>query len=277
VFASGSPLSVAATQRIHRSHDVQAIVVPDAPTGLRQWLRNTVAPTRSPLAELGLPLVPFGKAASLLGSSKPDLIVVASFPRLLPEPVLGQARSGALNLHMSCLPRHRGIDPVFWTYWDDDTSGGVTVHWMNERLDAGDIAAQAPLPLERGLASRAFYGRLAHLGVALLAGVLDRVAAGDKPRTEQRAELSTYRSAADVASARIPLAQWPCERVWHVLAGLGDQFHGLLSDSDGRQIRHGRATHYTLTPEVEPARIDRVDDRLVLHCRDGLVFVESLP
>jgi methionyl-tRNA formyltransferase len=268
-FASGSPQSQVAMARMVRDHRLVGIVIP-RPRGLMQKVRRAIGRSTNPLGRLGVPLI----AATDVERLRPDVIVVASFPHIIPAAMLTAARIGALNVHMSLLPRHRGPDPLFWTYWDDDHVAGVTIHWMNERLDAGDIVAQDALSLERGLASRELYMRLASCGVQLLAGVLAQVASGNAPRQPQDERYATYESAADIAHARIPFAQWPAERVWHVLRGLGDQRSGLLAGAAGRPLPHGRAARYRITGDVQPGQIAVGDAGYEVHCRDGVVTVD---
>jgi methionyl-tRNA formyltransferase len=266
-FASGSPLSQLAMARIARDHRLAAIVGPPRRGGILRKLVRAVRRSADPLAGFGVPLIDAGEVARF----KPDVIVVASFPRIIPESVFATARIGALNMHASALPRHRGVDGIFGTYWDDEHDAAMTIHWINERIDAGDIAAQRSLPLARGRPSRELYMELAAVGVELLAGVLERVASGDMPRQPQDESQATYESSADIARARVPFAQWPAERVWHVLSGLGDQRSGLVADAAGQPLSHGRATHYRLAADVAPGRIATIDTGFELHCVDGIV------
>jgi methionyl-tRNA formyltransferase len=262
-----------AMARIARDHRLAAIVGPPPAGGIRQKLRRILGRSRHPLAGFGVPLIDAGE----VGRFNPDVIVVASFPRIIPAAVLASAGIGALNMHMSPLPRHRGVDPVFWTYWDDDAAAGVTIHWMDRRVDAGDVAAQESLPLPRGLPSRDLYMKLADVGVTLLAGVLARLAAGERPRKPQDEGRASYQSAADIAGARIPFAQWPAERVWHVLSGLGDQRSGLVADAAGRPLSHGRALRFHAGSDVKPGHIETVNAGYELHCSDGIVSLERRP
>jgi methionyl-tRNA formyltransferase len=270
-FASGSPLSQMAMARLARDHRLAAIVRPPARRGgvLRRLARALRRPAQ-PLTCHGVPLIKMSEVARYA----PDVIVVASFPRLIPPAVAAAARLGALNLHTSALPRHRGVDGIFGTYFDDDRDAAMTIHWIDERIDAGDIAAQELLPLERGRALRELYMELAGLGVELLTDVLARVASGEMPRRKQDESLATHRSAVDIARARIPFADWPAERVWHVLSGLGDQRSGLINDAAGLPLAHGRATQFRRSPDTEPGRIAVVDGKYQLHCRDGVVTLE---
>jgi methionyl-tRNA formyltransferase len=269
-FASGSPLSQLAMARLARDHRLAAIVGPPPRRGILHKLRRAWRRSSDPLAGFGVPLIDAGE----VGRFKPDVIVVASFPRIIPATVLAAARLGALNMHASALPRHRGVDGIFGTYWDDDRNAAMTIHWINERVDAGDIAAQKSLPLARGRPSRELYLELSAIGVELLAGVLEQISVGQVPRQPQDESRASYQSAADIARARIPFAQWPAERVWHVLSGLGDQRSGLVADTAGQPLPHGRATHFRRAAEVEPGLLFATDAGYELHCRDGIVTLE---
>ncbi len=270
-FASGSPLSQMAMARLARDHRLAAIVGPPARRiGILRRLVRALRRPADPLVQFGVPLIGMDEVVRFA----PDVIVVASFPRIIPKAVTAAARLGALNMHASALPRHRGVDGIFGTYFDDDGDAAMTIHWIDERIDAGDIAAQKSVPLARGRASRELYMELAGVGVDLLTDVLARLAAGEMPRRKQDESLATYRSAADIARARIPFAQWPAERVWHVLSGLGDQRSGLINDAAGVPLSHGRATQFRLRPDTDPGRIDVADGKYQLHCRDGIVTLE---
>lgn len=271
-FASGSPFSLAALYRLAAEFRLVGIVGPPPRAGTWHWPHRL---GRSPIAALrrfGAPLIEVAAVERL----RPDIVAVASYPALVPAAALAAARVGAFNAHMSLLPRHRGADPIFWTYWDDDADAGVTVHWLSERIDAGEIAAQASVWLERGLASRELYARLTALGVDLLARVVTQAITGNAARVVQDEAVATYRAAADIEAARLPFAEWPAERVWHVLRGLGDQRHGLLAGIDGRRLKHGRAIARREAGRLEPGRIEHAADGFLLHCRDGIVTVERL-
>jgi len=255
--------------RVARDHCLAAVVIPAPRGGVLQRARRALAWARNPISRLDAPLV----GAADVERLRPDVIVVASFPEWIPAGTLAHARLGALNVHMSLLPRHRGVDPLFWTYWEDDDQAGVTIHWMNERFDAGDVAAQDAIPLERGRASREVYLALASRSAELLAEILGE-GAENAPRHPQDESRATYESAADIARARVPFAQWPAERVWHVLRGLGDQRSGLVVDATLGKLPHGRATSWHPTGDIDPGRLIFAGSGYELHCRDGIVAVE---
>lgn len=269
-FASGSPLSLAAMTRIAREHRLSGIVMPQRRVGMLERALRLVGKSADPFIRLGVPLIDMRQVEQI----RPDAIVVASFPQIIPDAALGAARIGAFNIHMSLLPRHRGVDPLFWTYWNDDMEAGVTTHWMTARVDAGDIAAQESLPLPRGLPSRELYMRLVALGVDQVARVFGQLTTGKVIRISQDEGRASCETNADIAMARIPFAHWPAERVWHVLSGLGDQRSGLIADATNEPLRHGRATGFHSDGCIRPGLIVLARQGYEVHCSDGVVTVE---
>ncbi|XVQ82596.1 methionyl-tRNA formyltransferase [Microbispora siamensis] len=80
--------------------------------------------------------------AKALAGYDPDLIVVYGFPWKLSREILRAARIGVINIHPSLLPKYRGPLPVQWAVRNGDPELGVTIHWMKEDFDTGNILAQ---------------------------------------------------------------------------------------------------------------------------------------
>lgn len=77
---------------------------------------------------------------------RPDAIVSISPPQLFQRPLLDSAQY-CINLHASLLPRHRGVFGTWWTLFEGDEVGGITVHEMVEKIDAGSILYQDTVPI----------------------------------------------------------------------------------------------------------------------------------
>jgi methionyl-tRNA formyltransferase len=277
VFASGSPLSIAAAQAVAREHQLVAVVAPRTPgSPWRRFVRRRRSAAARLARQQGARLVEWPAGADLLRRLGPDLLVIASFPHIVPPDALAAATRGALNVHMSLLPRHRGPDPIFWTYWHDDAEAGVCVHWVEDAVDAGDVLLRQAVPLARGRPSRELYFDLAERGAALLVESLRALGSGRDIRRSQDEAVATYEPGADLARAIVPHADWPAERVWHVLSGLGDQRSGLVAGSDGARLAHGRATRFRLEPS-RPGDIEASPESFRLHCQDGVVELARLP
>lgn len=114
----------------------------------------------------------------LLESLAPDVLAVACYPRRLPRRLVKVARVGALNVHPSLLPRHRGPDPLFWTLREGTGEAGVTIHALTEQLDAGPIVAQQRSSYRAGTTEEELEHQLATQGGFLLAELLANVGTG---------------------------------------------------------------------------------------------------
>ncbi len=87
------------------------------------------------------------EALETLTDLRPEILVVAAYGKYIPAEVLQLAPVGALNLHPSLLPRWRGACPVPAAVLAGDRETGVTIHFVVDEMDAGDILAQASLPI----------------------------------------------------------------------------------------------------------------------------------
>ncbi len=82
-----------------------------------------------------------------LSALEPDLVFSAAYPQIFNSSLLGVPRVGALNSHPSMLPRFRGAHPIFWAIAMGEAETGVTVHYMESKIDTGPIVAQVRFPV----------------------------------------------------------------------------------------------------------------------------------
>src|ERR1700712_4764136 len=108
----------------------------------------------------------------------PDFIFSFYYRQLLSESLLGCAKNGGFNLHGSLLPRYRGRAPANWVLVNGETETGVTLHRMVKRADAGDIAAQQRVAIERNDNALTLHGKLREAAASLLKDALPQLAAG---------------------------------------------------------------------------------------------------
>jgi len=71
-----------------------------------------------------------------------DLIVSVSCPQIFKKKILGLPKYGCINVHYGLLPEYRGMYPSFWVLANGETETGVSIHYMAEKVDAGDILVQ---------------------------------------------------------------------------------------------------------------------------------------
>ena len=126
-------------------------------------------------------------------AAAPDLLVSWFFPKHIPRQVLEVAPLGAVGVHPSLLPRHRGPDPYFWAIESGDTETGVTAHRLDEQYDTGGILAQRRVPIDPTWNAWTLARRLDRPSLTLLREIVDAFARGCPPRdTPQREEDATF-------------------------------------------------------------------------------------
>ncbi|WP_061215103.1 methionyl-tRNA formyltransferase [Syntrophomonas wolfei] len=124
---------------------------------------------------------------------KAELIIVVSYGQIIPLPILEYPRHGCINVHASLLPRYRGAAPVQRALMDGIKSSGVTIMFMDEGLDTGDIIQQEAITVDDNLNHGELEKILADRGADLLLQVVDRLAQGEKlPRVLQDDSQASY-------------------------------------------------------------------------------------
>jgi methionyl-tRNA formyltransferase len=179
-----------------QDHQVLACVTqPDKPVGRHQEL------TASPIKQLAvLHHVPVFQPAKIrdpqaleqLRFLRPDVIVVMAYGQILPGALLRIPTIACLNLHASLLPRHRGAAPIQAAIESGDRESGVTVMYMNERLDEGDVLLTRGIKLAKEETGGSLHDRLAQCAPDALKEALILLKQGKAPRVPQDHSQATY-------------------------------------------------------------------------------------
>ncbi len=146
----------------------------------------------------------------ILSEYAPDLIVVAAYGKILPKEVLDIPRLGCINIHGSLLPKYRGAAPVQRSIMEGDDVTGVTLMYMEEGLDTGDMLAKAETTTA-GKTSDVLMDEIAHLGGRLLVEKLPEIEAGTLERIKQDESLATYAPMIFKEEGKLDFSKTPVE------------------------------------------------------------------
>ena len=174
---------------------VGVITQPDKPAGRDQ--RIEAPPIKVALAGSDVPIlqparVKHEEAVAEIRALAPDVIVVIAYGQILPRTVLEIPPVACLNLHASLLPRHRGAAPIQASIVADNRESGITVMYMDEGLDTGDILLQSALEIARDETGGSLHDRLAQIAPATLEKALTSLQQGNAARIPQDSSLATY-------------------------------------------------------------------------------------
>ena len=177
-------------------YNVVAVVTqPDRPVGRKRVL--TPPPVKVEALRLEIPVI---QPEKLTGSDElkeilaldADLIITAAFGQLLPNELLEAPKLGCINVHASLLPKYRGGAPIHKSIMDGETETGVTIMYMVEKLDAGDIISQITVPIKDTDDTGTLFTELSAAGKSLLKETLPSIINQTNERTIQDESLVTF-------------------------------------------------------------------------------------
>jgi methionyl-tRNA formyltransferase len=174
---------------------VAAVSQPDKPAGRKLELRASAI--KQLAVERGVPVLQPVRmrapdAVAEIVALQADVIVVMAYGQILPKAVLEAARLACLNLHASLLPRWRGAAPIQAAIEAGDQASGVTVMYMAEGLDTGDILLLRATPIGRRETGGSLHDRLGVIAAEALAEAWPLLAAGCAPRFPQDETQTNY-------------------------------------------------------------------------------------
>jgi methionyl-tRNA formyltransferase len=126
-----------------------------------------------------------------------------AYGQILPRTILEIPRIACLNLHASLLPRHRGAAPIQAAIVAGDRETGITVMYMDEGLDTGDVLLQKRIEIASDETGGSLHDRLAEVAPAALKEALNQLESGTAPRTPQDSSAATYAAKLEREHGRI--------------------------------------------------------------------------
>ena len=212
-----------------------------------------------------------GEALGILQELNPDLIAVAAYGKILPVDILELPRLGCVNVHSSLLPKYRGAAPINWAILNGEDETGVTIMYMAEGMDTGDILAQAKTPIDINENAAQLFERLAQMGADLLVETVKELDAGTAKAVPQDETLSSH--APMLSREQSPMDWGKTARQLH------DQVRGLYpwpaatAVLDGIRCKILRTALPGETTNKAPGTVLQADKKgLRIACGDGEVL-----
>ncbi len=263
---------------ISRGDEIAAVVTqPDRQRGRGQ--RLLPSPVKVLAEEHGIPVLQFTRIKSAEGVAAlraiaPDMIVTAAFGQILSKDILDIPPKGCLNVHASLLPKYRGAAPIQWAIIKGETQSGVTIMYMNEGLDTGDMISSVAVPIADDMTGGQLYETLAQAGADLLIKTIDDIDSGKAKRTPQNdAEASYY----PPLSKELGRIDWnkPAKEIRNLIRAL-NPVPGTYGVINGSTIKIWAAE---LTEgQGKPGQVDCADTKrgLVIGTGDGLLRITEM-
>ncbi|MCR8848593.1 methionyl-tRNA formyltransferase [Rossellomorea sp. SC111] len=197
IFMGTPDFSVPVLQSlIDEKYDVIAVVTqPDRPVGRKRIL--TPPPVKVAAEKHGIPVyqpekIKNEEELNQVLELKPDLIVTAAFGQILPNALLEAPKYGCINVHASLLPELRGGAPIHYSILQGKGKTGITIMYMVEKLDAGDIISQVEVEIEEHDHVGTLHDKLSVAGAKLLIDTIPPLLAGEISPVKQDDSEATF-------------------------------------------------------------------------------------
>ena len=177
-------------------HELVGVVTqPDKPVGRAQQIEAPAI--KGALGESKVPILQPARikneaAVAKIQALAPEVIVVMAYGQILPRSVLQVPRIACLNLHASLLPKHRGAAPIQAAIAAGDLETGISVMYMDEGLDTGDLLLQKRLEIGSDETGGSLHARLGEIAPEALHEALAQLQAGTAPRIPQDSSAASY-------------------------------------------------------------------------------------
>ena len=185
-------------QIIQDGYDCIGVVTqPDRPVGRKKVL--TPPPVKVEAEKLGIPVfqperIKQSEELQTILQLKPDLIVTAAFGQILPFELLTAPKFGCINVHASLLPELRGGAPIHYAIIQGKEKTGVTIMYMAEKLDAGDILTSVEVPILEDDNVGTMHDKLSEAGAKLLSETIPKLLKNELTPIVQDEEKATFAS-----------------------------------------------------------------------------------
>jgi methionyl-tRNA formyltransferase len=131
-----------------------------------------------------------------------EVLVSVSCPQIFKKPLIDLPPRGVLNIHGAILPHYRGVLPSFWMLANGEKQAGVSIYFVNEKIDAGDRCGLRVFPILPEDSLDSFLTRSKHIAAELLIEVLETVERGTAPREPLNLKEGSYFSWPDPEAVR---------------------------------------------------------------------------
>jgi methionyl-tRNA formyltransferase len=215
--------------------------------------------------------------ASLLAELDPEMIVVAAYGKILPKNVLDYPKYGCINVHGSLLPKYRGAAPIQRAIIDGERETGVTIMYMAEGLDTGDMVYKTVIPITEDDNFETLFDKMAASGAEALLTAIPMIVNGTVTPEQQDDSLSTYAAKIEKADCALDFTK-SAREIHNRIRGLSPfPLASTVRGSTVLKLVRSALTDRTAAKEAGTLIAD--NGRLFVVCGDGqcLEILELLP
>ncbi len=258
---------------------IGVVTQPDRPVGRKQVL--TPPPVKEAALRHGLPVlqpekIKVEEALEEVLALSPDLIVTAAYGQILPKRLLDAPKHGCINVHASLLPKYRGGAPIHKSIVEGEKESGVTIMYMVEALDAGDMLSKVVVPIEERDTVGLLHDKLAAAGSALMMETIPQLLTGTIEAQPQNHDEATFAPNIKRKDERIDWTR-TAEQIYNQVRGL-NPWPVAFTTHEGKvwKVWWVERLVEAVTGNEPGTIVAREEDGLVVACGEGAVKMTEL-
>ncbi len=265
---------------IEDGHGISAVITrEDKPRGRGNVMTPT--PVKTLAIEHGIPVhtpatLRDEAFRELLDSYKPEIIVVVAYGKILPLNVIEYPKFGCVNLHVSLLPKYRGAAPMQRAIMEGESETGVTVMYMAEGLDTGDIISVEKFPILPEDDFEAIHDRSAEVGGKLLSETIEKIYNGTADRIKQDDSLACYAKKVEKDDCKVDFTL-SAKKLDFIIRGV-TPIPGAFAYLNGKMLKINKAR--PVEGEGKPGEVidlgDKGEGYITIACGEGALRVTSV-
>lgn len=203
----------------------------------------------------------------------PELVVVVAYGRILPPEVLEIPVHGCINLHVSLLPQYRGAAPVQWAVINGDERTGVSIMYLDEGLDTGDILAVAPVDIGPNETSGELFERITQQGAQTLVETIQAIGEGRAQRTPQDHTKATLAPPLTKEMARFDFNR-PASQLHNLVRGM-NPWPVAYFEHEGKKVKV--RSSLVVPGNAAPGTVLALNPLTIACQQDALQLMEVVP
>lgn len=277
IFMGTPDFAVPVLQKLVENTNVVLVVTqPDKLVGRKQILTPT--PVKVEAEKHHIPVfqpVKIKKDYEEILNTNADIIITCAYGQIIPKAILDYPRLGCINVHASLLPKYRGGAPIHWCLLKGDEKTGVTIMYMDVKMDNGDIISQVEYEIKECDNVGTLHEKLSLLGANLLIDTLPSIVNGTNQRIKQNISEVTFAYNIKREEERLDFNKKGIEIINHI-RGLNPWplANFLLNDTEFK----------VMEASFEPKEIQKETGTIVevtkntfgITCLDGIIYLERI-
>ena len=188
---------------------------------------------------------------------EPDIIITCAYGQIIPEPLLKYPKYGCINVHGSLLPKLRGGAPIHHAIIDGEKKTGITIMYMDKKMDAGDIINQREIDILDTDNLDSLYGKMSYLGKDLLIETLPSIIDGTNKRLKQDEKAVTFGYNITKEEEKINFTK-NSEQIHNLIRGLST-IPGAYCLLDDKRLKVYASNMTTIKSKNKPGTIEKID------------------